>query len=264
VLRVLCAASVAAIVSLIAPRAAPAEDVCISQAVKDAAAACPALPIARPVTPAFAPSLDREPLDRGFMACMDQDERVRKSRTQGDKAVIIRELDRLVDIHRRVQKEGIHSEETRYICANITAALLFETAMEWHVRAVGGGHESNRDGLMRLATQLYEKILDHFTAEQIASFDYPHIAKNDWPSRWRIQFAMADLYYFLKDWAKCGPAFDMVVVSAPDKPAVEEAVFAAALCHYNHYEATHPPPAAGTKRKLTREAPRQLPRRSRR
>ena len=234
-LRVLCAAAVATAVSLLAPQAAFAADVCISQAVRDAASVCPALPTAPPVTPAPAPAVAKGPPDPGSKACIDQGERVEKLRTLGDKDAIIRELDQLIDIHRKIETEN-HPVETKYRCANITAEILVETAMNWHLRAVGGGQETNRQNTMKLAIRVYEKILDHFTAEQIASLQYPRLSKIDWPSRWRIQYAVADLNYFLKDWAKCGPAFDAVVLSAPERRITEEAVFAAALCYHNQYE----------------------------
>ena len=39
--------------------------------------------------------------------------------------------------------------------------------------------------------------------------------KEDWPNIYKIKYAMADLLYFQKDWAKCGPAFDSVVAENP-------------------------------------------------
>ncbi len=46
---------------------------------------------------------------------------------------------------------------------------------------------------------------------------------------------MADLLYFQKDWAKCGPAFDSVVAEDPNGPQAAEAAYASVLCHQNIY-----------------------------
>ena len=50
---------------------------------------------------------------------------------------------------------------------------------------------------------------------------------------------MADLLYFQKDWAKCGPAFDSVVDENPSAPEAAEAAYASVLCYQNIYDETH-------------------------
>jgi len=50
---------------------------------------------------------------------------------------------------------------------------------------------------------------------------------------------MADLLYFQKDWAKCGPAFDSVVAEDPNGPTAPEAAYASVLCYQNIYAETH-------------------------
>lgn len=258
VFRVPCAIVAAVVVSMMAPGSAPAADECISQAVKDRAAVCPAPPAPAPaVTPAPAPAISHGPPDPASKGCTDQALRVDQIRKLGDADAILRELDRLLDVYNKIEKEN-HPATTKYQCANMTAARLSEIAMDWHLRAIGSGHETNRRNKMKLAVLLYMKILDRFTAEQMASFQFPRLAPIDWPSRWRIQYAVADLHYFLKDWANCGPAFDAVVAGAPDKRAVDDAVFAAALCYYNRYEATHPPVPPSARRLVARESPRDF------
>jgi len=63
--------------------------------------------------------------------------------------------------------------------------------------------------------------------------------KEDWPNIYKIKYAMADLLYFQKDWAKCGPAFDSVVAENPTAAEAPEAAYASVLCYQNIYEATH-------------------------
>ena len=40
--------------------------------------------------------------------------------------------------------------------------------------------------------------------------------KEDWPTIYKIKYAMADLLYFQQNWAECGPAFDAVVAENPN------------------------------------------------
>ena len=63
--------------------------------------------------------------------------------------------------------------------------------------------------------------------------------KEDWPNIYKIKYAMADLLYFQKDWAKCGPAFDSVVAENPTAAEAPEAAYAAVLCYQNIYDETH-------------------------
>ena len=51
--------------------------------------------------------------------------------------------------------------------------------------------------------------------QEFAKFEFPRIVKDDWPTIFKIKYAMADLLYFQQRWAECGPAFDSVVAEAP-------------------------------------------------
>lgn len=136
---------------------------------------------------------------------------------------------------------GSHSEESKKQCANATADLLAETAMSWHQEAVGtGGTRGTGDkNTMKLAADVYRFIVDNFTKEQFATFEFPRIVKDDWPSLFKIKYAMADLLYFQQDWEKCGPAFDLVVDEDPNGPDAPEAAYAAVLCYQKLYDQTH-------------------------
>ena len=95
-----------------------------------------------------------------------------------------------------------------------------ETAMAWHLEAVGSqGQRGTGDAkTMALAAQLYKQVVDTWKADEFATFEFPRIVKEDWPTIYKIKYAMADLLYFQKDWAKCGPAFDAVVAENPKAP----------------------------------------------
>ncbi len=138
-------------------------------------------------------------------------------------------------------KSANHSADSKKECGNKTAALLAETAMAWHLEAVGsGGQRGTGDQkTMSLAAYLYKKIVDNWTQADFATYEFPRIVKEDWPNIYKIKYAMADLLYFQQRWAECGPAFDAVVADNPNAPEAAEAAYASVLCYQNIYEATH-------------------------
>jgi TolA-binding protein len=158
----------------------------------------------------------------------------------GNKDQIIGELNKQLDTYVKFEKES-QPEDAKLKCANTTAELLSETAMAWHLEAVGsGGVRGTGDKkTMSLAAMLYDKVIGNFKADQFAKFEFPRIVKDDWPSISKIKYAMADLLYFNKDWAKCGPAFDAVVADDPQGAQAPEAAYAAVLCYQNIYSETH-------------------------
>jgi tetratricopeptide (TPR) repeat protein len=138
-------------------------------------------------------------------------------------------------------KGGNYPAEEKLFCANQTAGLLSETAMAWHLEAVGsGGVRGTGDAkTMTLAAYLYKRVVDNFTSDEFAKFEFPRIVKDDWPTVYKIKYAMADLLYFQKKWSECGPAFDSVVQENPGAAEAAEAAFAAVLCYQNIYDEKH-------------------------
>src|SRR5262249_11725437 len=124
---------------------------------------------------------------------------------------------------------------------NLTAELVAETGMAWHLEAVGSGgvRGTGDQKTMTLAAYLYKKVIDNFTAADFSKFEFPRIVKEDWPNIRKIKYAMADLLYFQQRWAECGPAFDAVVADDPKAPEAPEAAYAAVLCYQNIYQQTH-------------------------
>jgi tetratricopeptide (TPR) repeat protein len=158
----------------------------------------------------------------------------------GNKDSIKIELDRQVEVYNAFNKQN-HAEDVKQKCANVTAELVAETGMAWHLEAVGSGgvRGTGDQKTMTLSAYLYKKVIDNFTAQQFSKFEFPRILKDDWPTIYKIKYAMADLLYFQQRWAECGPAFDAVVSEAPNSPEAPEAAYAAVLCYQNIYEATH-------------------------
>ena len=158
----------------------------------------------------------------------------------GVKDAIRAELDNQVKVYNDY-KNGNHQPDAKQECANKTAALLTETAMAWHLEAVGSnGQRGTGDAkTMGLAAYLYKKVVDSWSAQDFANFQFPRIVKEDWPNIYKIKYAMADLLYFQQRWQDCGPAFDSVVAENPNAPEAAEAAYASVLCYQNIYDQTH-------------------------
>lgn len=185
--------------------------------------------------------------DRGGRQCVYQAHitEATMAMKSNDKDRIVKEIENQVKLHNEV-KAGGYSAEQKSECANKTAALTTETAMAWHLEAVGsnGQRGTGDNKTMALAAQLYKKVVDTWNADEYSKFEFPRIVKEDWPTIYKIKYAMADLLYFQKDWAKCGPAFDSVVQENPQAPEAAESAYAAVLCYQNIYEETHKGDAA--------------------
>jgi TolA-binding protein len=171
----------------------------------------------------------------------------------GNKDLIMDVLKKQLEVYFAFTK-GSNPEDAKLKCSNVTADLLTETGMAWHLEAVGSGgvRGTNDKKTMQLAAALYEDVVHTFKQEDFVKFEFPRIVKEDWPTIFKIKYAMADLLYFQKDWAKCGPAFDSVVAEDPEGPTAPEAAYAAVLCYQNIYTEQH---AGGKERKSTGNLP---------
>ncbi len=154
-----------------------------------------------------------------------------------DKEAIRKEMDEQIKVRTQFGKDK-HSDKSKQECSNRSAELLAETAMSWHLEAVGsGGVRGTGDKkTMDLAAYLYGKVAQNFTTEDFSKFEFPRIVKADWPSMYKIKYAMADLLYFQQKWEECGPAFDAVVDEDPTGPDAAEAAYASVLCYQKMYD----------------------------
>ncbi len=158
----------------------------------------------------------------------------------GNKPPQVAQLKNQLAVYKQFKTQK-HPHKAALRCANDTAALLTETAMAWHLEAVGsGGVRGTGDKqTMSYSEELYELVVNNFTAGDFKAFKFPRIVKEDWPTIPKIRYAMADLLYFQKKWAKCGPAFDAVVAEDPKGRNAAEAAFASVLCYQNVYAEQH-------------------------
>ena len=155
----------------------------------------------------------------------------------GDKQRIKKELEKQLQVRAEFDK-GNAPNKQKLECANETAGLLAETAMSWHLEAVGSGgvRGTGSKETMDLAAHVYKLVVDNFTSKDFAKFKFPRIVKSDWPTIYKIKYAMADLLYFQKRWKECGPAFDAVVAENPTGDDAAEAAYAAVLCYQKMYD----------------------------
>jgi TolA-binding protein len=158
----------------------------------------------------------------------------------GDKPAIVGELNN--QFKRFTQFKGENrSADAKQTCAGRTAALATETAMAWHLEAVGsqGQRGTGDPKTMDLSALLYKKVSETWNADEFSKFTFPRLVKDDWPTIYKIKYNMADLLYFREKWAECGPAFDSVVQEDPKAPEAAESAYAAVLCYQNIYLAQH-------------------------
>lgn len=155
----------------------------------------------------------------------------------GNKDVVVKELDKQLKMRAEFMKSG-NPEDKKLDCSNRTAELLTETAMSWHLEAVGsGGVRGTGDkNTMDKAAYLYKRVSENFTGQDFAKFEFPRIVKDDWPNMYKIKYAMADLLYFQQRWEECGPAFDAVVAENPKGDQAAEAAYASVLCYQKMYD----------------------------
>ncbi len=146
------------------------------------------------------------------------------------------ELKRQLALYKRFAKDK-HDKVKKKKCAEETIALAWDQATHWHVETKGtDSSPGTKDKkVMGLTTQLYEAILDSFP--KIDSINIEGYDKNSKPTRYRVAFYMAELFWEMEDWDNCGKAFDKVVDMNPSGEYTADAANAAVLCYNKVYTA---------------------------
>ncbi|MBI4953059.1 MAG: hypothetical protein HY908_13580 [Myxococcales bacterium] len=159
------------------------------------------------------------------------------ARTSGNEAGVMAALEAQLDAYRQFAATS-HDPVRTERCASETAGLVLETAIGWHLEAIGTGavRGTAEPATMARAGTLYERVLASFEPAAFARLQFPRLAQGDWPTRAKISYARADLLYFAKDWERCGPAFDAVVTIDSTGPFAAEAAYASVLCHQAVYQ----------------------------
>jgi tetratricopeptide (TPR) repeat protein len=180
--------------------------------------------------------------DRGPKLCSYQSRitEAMMAMRSGDKPAIRAEMDRQVEAMGRFLALPFPDAD-KLSCKSDTAELLVETAMAWHLEATGadGVRGTGDEKTMDLAADLYDRAIRAFSKADFEALRFPRIVKEDWPSRGKIAYLMADLLYARKRWDKCGPAFDAVAADDPRGPLAAESSYTSAICYQNLYHASH-------------------------
>ncbi len=144
------------------------------------------------------------------------------------------ELKRLLNLYNKFSNEG-HDAQKVKICGQESTALVWDQATHWHVEAVGSESSpgtKNKDTMNR-TIELYDVILETFpNLDELTIEGFNEETK---PTRYRVAYYKADLYWTMEDWHQCGPAFDAVVEIDPQGPLTPEAAYGAVLCYNKVY-----------------------------
>lgn len=145
------------------------------------------------------------------------------------------EQKRQLSLYKKFKEEGNHDPAKVKKCSDETATLVWDQATHWHVEAVGSeSSPGTKDrNTMELTIALYDTILETFPnldELSIEGFD-----EKTRPTRYRVAYFKADLYWTMEDWNRCGPAFDAVVEMDPAGDLTPEAAYGAVLCYNKVY-----------------------------
>lgn len=146
------------------------------------------------------------------------------------------QLKRQLEFYRKFSTEGDHDPLKVKQCAADSSSMVWDLATQWHVEAVGSDSSPGTKDhtTMKVAAELYETILSSFPnldELQIAGFN-----DETKPNRYRVMYYIADLYWTMERWDKCGPAFDAVAEMNPKGDLTPDAAYGAVLCYNKVYE----------------------------
>ena len=158
----------------------------------------------------------------------------------GNKTAVRRELGRLLDLQKRFVTAS-HGSKAKQRCTGRTAEMLTETAMAWHLEAVGSGDVRGTGDLktMAHASALYAQVTSSFSPKTYRHAKFARVIAEDRPTLCSVRYASADLLYEQKRWPECGAAFDAVVTGCASDRVAPAAAFAAAECYKKAHDRAH-------------------------
>jgi len=160
-------------------------------------------------------------------ACLHQSRMVEATRLHGVKFATARELDALLNEHRRLEP----GSQAHSSCGSRVARQLLEEGERWQLESVG---TPSRPGtadrqVMGLAAQLYDAVLASFEQEQLDEWGICAPLSE-------VAFARAELLYLQHDWRGCGPAFELSIRVDPSAEQASQAAFAAVVCRQSAWD----------------------------
>ena len=128
--------------------------------------------------------------------------------------------------------------EDKQRCANEAAGTVIETALSWHLEAIGtpGTRGTGDRRTMDLAAALYERAIAAFPAAELAKIEFSRMVREDWPTAFSLKYGRADLLFAEERWAEAAAAFDAALLEDPRSPLAPEAAYAAALSWQKVFE----------------------------
>jgi hypothetical protein len=145
------------------------------------------------------------------------------------------EMQRQLGVYKKFTEQGNHDPAKVEKCARQTAEMTWDQATHWHVEAVGTDKSpgSGNKETMKVTAGLYETILSSF--DNLDELEIDGFEDDTRPTRYRVSYYIADLYWTMEEWEKCGPAFDAVVELNPQGEFTADAAYGAVLCYNKVY-----------------------------
>lgn len=120
-------------------------------------------------------------------------------------------------------------------CSQDSISIAWDAATQWHLEAVGsesapGTKDANTMGL---CIALYDEILEKYP--NLDELNVEGFDENTKPTRYRVAFYKAELYWTMEDWDNSAKAFDAVVDMDPQGEYTSSAAYAAVLAYNKIY-----------------------------
>jgi len=148
------------------------------------------------------------------------------------------ELKRQIALSKKFENEGNHDPLKIKKCNADTISLAWDQATHWHLEAVGSeSSPGTKDpATMNLCIALYDEILQNYP--QLDTLEVEGFDEGTKPSRYRVAYYKAELYWNMEDWENAASAFDAVVDMDPSGEYTADAAYAAVLCYNRIYTKT--------------------------
>ncbi|MBN2672290.1 MAG: tetratricopeptide repeat protein [Deltaproteobacteria bacterium] len=146
------------------------------------------------------------------------------------------EIARQISLSKKFSGEK-HDPKKIKECSQESISIAWDIATQWHLEAVGNESSPGTKApeTMQLCIDLYNSILENYP--NLDELNVEGFDEKTKPTRYRVAYYKAELYWFMEDWEKCGPAFDKVVDMDPNGMYTPDAAYAAVLCYNKIYVA---------------------------
>jgi len=172
--------------------------------------------------------------NKGADLCVYQTSITRASIAALAKTKQVEEIARQISLSKKFASEG-HDPKVIDRCNQETISIAWDIATQWHLEAVGSESAPGTKSpeTMQLCIDLYNQVLESYpNLDQLKVEGFDEKTK---PTRYRVAYYKAELYWVMENWEKCGPAFDDVVDMEPNGVYSADSAYAAVLCYNKVY-----------------------------